>query len=602
MKLINESKPLLDKKIARDDRRMTAVQLRQSGSTLAQVNAATGLSIPTIIALTKVYQSGGAPAVQSRKIGRPSKKLNESHLQTQSQWGAIWKQLLATKTDQPWTFELLALWINELNKQQSLKGVISGNIKPINTRTAMRLFKEWGWMPTNPLDIEEAFLEEAASHKLAAFSGGARTPPLLDKNHPKYDLLFAQNRRGKLFWSFYKHPITDGDYVDFCQKLLEGNPKGFAMQLQFAGLQYTPALTVWLKKNSKMVLLNTAYQSNSLKDKGLIKRKITSPARAQQSVLPASLPSPHQRETVMSADSNTLTHLQRLEAESIHILREVVAEADKPVMLYSIGKDSAVMLHLALKAFYPAPPPFPLLHVDTGWKFKDMYAFRDRMKQEHGFALLTHMNPDGVAQGINPFTHGSQIHTDVMKTQGLKQALDHYGFDVAFGGARRDEEKSRAKERIFSFRNSQHRWDPKQQRPELWSLYNTKKHKGESIRVFPISNWTELDIWQYIYLENIPIVPLYYAQERPVVERDGMLIMVDDERMPLAPGEVPMIKKVRFRTLGCYPLTGAVESHASTLPEIIQEMLLTKTSERQGRVIDHDGVASMEKKKQEGYF
>jgi sulfate adenylyltransferase subunit 2 len=301
-------------------------------------------------------------------------------------------------------------------------------------------------------------------------------------------------------------------------------------------------------------------------------------------------------------DSNNLTHLQRLEAESIHIMREVIAEADKPVMLYSIGKDSAVMLHLALKAFYPAPPPFPLLHVDTGWKFKDMYAFRERMKQEHGFQLLTHMNPDGVEQGINPFTHGSQIHTDVMKTQGLKQALDQHGFDVAFGGARRDEEKSRAKERIFSFRNSQHRWDPKQQRPELWNLYNTKKHKGESIRVFPISNWTELDIWQYIYLENIPIVPLYFAQERPVVERDGILIMVDDERMPLAPGEIPMIKKVRFRTLGCYPLTGAVESQASTLTEIIQEMLLTKTSERQGRVIDHDGAASMEKKKQEGYF
>ncbi|MBU3621101.1 sulfate adenylyltransferase subunit CysD [Polynucleobacter sp. CS-Odin-A6] len=301
-------------------------------------------------------------------------------------------------------------------------------------------------------------------------------------------------------------------------------------------------------------------------------------------------------------DQNTLTYLERLEAESIHIMREVVAEADNPVMLYSIGKDSAVMLHLALKAFYPAPLPFPLLHVDTGWKFKDMYAFRDQMKYEHGFKLLVHMNPDGVAQGINPFTHGSQIHTDIMKTQGLKQALDKYGIDVAFGGARRDEEKSRAKERIFSFRNSQHRWDPKQQRPELWNLYNTRKHKGESIRVFPISNWTELDIWQYIYRENIPIVPLYFAQEHPVVERDGTLIMVDDARMPLAPGEVPMIKKVRFRTLGCYPLTGAVQSQADTLPRIIQEMLLTKTSERQGRMIDHDNAASMEKKKQEGYF
>jgi sulfate adenylyltransferase subunit 2 len=304
----------------------------------------------------------------------------------------------------------------------------------------------------------------------------------------------------------------------------------------------------------------------------------------------------------MLSNPNTLTHLQRLEAESIHIMREVVAESDRPVMLYSIGKDSAVMLHLALKAFYPASLPFPLLHIDTGWKFRDMYVFRDKMKKDHGFELLIHTNPDGLVQGVNPFTHGSQIYTDIMKTQALKQALDQYGFDVAFGGARRDEEKSRAKERIFSFRNHQHRWDPKQQRPELWSLYNTRKNKGESIRVFPISNWTELDIWQYIYLENIPIVPLYFAKERPVVRRDDALIMVDDERMPLAPGEIPIMKSVRFRTLGCYPLTGAVESEACSLSQIIQEMLLTTTSERQGRVIDHDGTASMEKKKQEGYF
>jgi sulfate adenylyltransferase subunit 2 len=303
-----------------------------------------------------------------------------------------------------------------------------------------------------------------------------------------------------------------------------------------------------------------------------------------------------------SATTATLTHLQRLEAESIYILREVVAECDKPVMLYSIGKDSAVMLHLARKAFYPAKPPFPLLHVDTTWKFRAMYEFRDRMARELGMDLIVHVNPEGLAQGINPFTHGSQVHTDVMKTQGLKQALDKYGFDVAFGGARRDEEKSRAKERIFSFRSAQHRWDPKNQRPELWSLYNTRKQKNESIRVFPISNWTELDVWQYIHLENIPIVPLYFSEKRPVVKRDGALIMVDDDRMPLLPGERPEMRSVRFRTLGCYPLTGAVESEATTLPEIIQEMLLTKSSERQGRVIDHDAAASMEKKKQEGYF
>ncbi|MCB1932937.1 MAG: sulfate adenylyltransferase subunit CysD [Zoogloeaceae bacterium] len=297
-----------------------------------------------------------------------------------------------------------------------------------------------------------------------------------------------------------------------------------------------------------------------------------------------------------------LTHLQRLEAESIHIMREVVAETENPVMLYSVGKDSATMLHLAGKAFYPSPPPFPLLHVDTTWKFRDMYTLRDHMAREMGMDLLIYQNPEAEALGINPFDHGSQIHTDMWKTQGLKQALDKYGFDAAFGGARRDEEKSRAKERIFSFRSAQHRWDPKFQRPELWHQYNARKHKGESMRVFPLSNWTELDIWQYIHLENIPIVPLYFAAERPVVERDGTLIMVDDERLPLQPGEVPVMRKVRFRTLGCYPLTGAIESEADTLPAIIQEMLLARTSERQGRMIDHDASASMEKKKQEGYF
>jgi sulfate adenylyltransferase subunit 2 len=302
------------------------------------------------------------------------------------------------------------------------------------------------------------------------------------------------------------------------------------------------------------------------------------------------------------ASSLSLTHLQSLEAESIYILREVVAECDRPVMLYSVGKDSAVMLHLARKAFYPALPPFPLLHVDTTWKFRAMYEYRDRVPQQTGMQLLVHVNREGLAQGIGPITHGSQVHTDVMKTQGLKQALDLHGFDAAFGGARRDEEKSRAKERIFSFRSTQHRWDPKNQRPELWSLYNTSKRKGESIRVFPLSNWTELDVWQYIYLENIPIVPLYFAAKRPVVRRDGALIMVDDDRLPLQPGEHPELLSVRFRTLGCYPLTGAVESEATTLTQVIQEMLLTTSSERQGRVIDHDASASMEKKKQQGYF
>ncbi|MFT6221893.1 MAG: sulfate adenylyltransferase subunit 2 [Candidatus Endobugula sp.] len=303
----------------------------------------------------------------------------------------------------------------------------------------------------------------------------------------------------------------------------------------------------------------------------------------------------------MSKDYS-LTHLKQLEAESIHIIREVAAEFDNPVMLYSVGKDSAVMLHLAMKAFAPGKPPFPLMHVDTKWKFKEMIKFRDIHVKNLGLELIVHSNQDGIDQGVGPFTHGSAKHTDIMKTQALKQALDKYGFDAAFGGARRDEEKSRAKERVYSFRDKKHRWDPKNQRPELWNIYNSRVDKGESIRVFPLSNWTELDIWQYIYLESIPLVPLYFAAKRPVVERDGTLIMIDDDRMPLEDGEEVQEKMVRFRTLGCYPLTGGVESEATTLPEIIQEMLLTTTSERQGRVIDHDSSGSMEKKKQEGYF
>lgn len=315
-----------------------------------------------------------------------------------------------------------------------------------------------------------------------------------------------------------------------------------------------------------------------------------------------SIQAPFRESSAPAVAPKRLTHLKQLEAESIHIMREVAAEFSNPVMMYSIGKDSSVMLHLARKAFYPGPPPFPLMHVDTTWKFREMIAFRDRMAREAGMELIIHTNEEGRAAGINPFDHGSSGYTDVMKTQALKQALDKHGFDAAFGGARRDEEASRAKERVFSFRDRHHRWDPKNQRPELWNLYNARVNKGESIRAFPLSNWTELDIWQYIYLEGIPIVPLYFSAPRPVVERDGMQIMVDDDRLPLEPGEVPQEKWVRFRTLGCYPLTGAVESRAQTLPEVIQEMLLTRTSERSGRAIDHDQAGSMEKKKREGYF
>ena len=350
-------------------------------------------------------------------------------------------------------------------------------------------------------------------------------------------------------------------------------------------------------------LFNDGKTIARLKDGGQCTLKTLETAKARLRTLEAKYPSSPNDAASASVElcMRAMTHLDRLEAEAIHIMREVAAETENPVMLYSVGKDSAVMLHLAIKAFYPSKPPFPLLHVDTTWKFREMIKFRDETAKRLGLELIVHINEEGVRQGVGPFTHGSQMHTDIMKTQGLKQALDKYKFDAAFGGARRDEEKSRAKERVFSFRSAGHRWDPKNQRPELWNIYNTKISKGESIRVFPLSNWTELDIWQYIFREEIPIVPLYFAAERPVIERDGTLIMVDDDRMPLN-GVTPRNEMVRFRTLGCYPLTGAVQSRATTLPEIIQEMLVSRSSERQGRVIDHDQSASMEKKKQEGYF
>jgi sulfate adenylyltransferase subunit 2 len=419
-------------------------------------------------------------------------------------------------------------------------------------------------------------------------------------------ILVAVTPRGSIRWLALPKLSAGSGYIDFLNRLLLCGPGPWDVRLHGPELGRLPGFNEWQASRAASLQVNScpiALKARLAPEPTLSPSASAPYAASAASAAPATPPSPvREKEAPMSLNPSSLTHLQRLEAESIHIMREVVAEADKPVMLYSIGKDSAVMLHLARKAFYPAPPPFPLLHVDTTWKFRAMYEMRERSAKEAGMDLLVYQNPEAKELGINPFTHGSQIHTDMWKTQGLKQALDKYGFDVAFGGARRDEEKSRAKERIFSFRSAQHRWDPKNQRPELWRLYNGRKQKGESIRCFPISNWTELDIWQYIYLENIPIVPLYYAAERPVVERDGTLIMVDDDRFPLREGEVPMMKSVRFRTLGCYPLSGAVESEADTLTDIIQEMLLTKTSERQGRMIDHDSAASMEKKKQEGYF
>ena len=559
------------------DAKHQAVLLRESGKTAAAVARAVGLSAPTVLALHRAFKAGGWAAVDQRSRGRPRfAPLGGAPAGiVQALAGLLPEHAqLGLTTPGLWTNALLARWLGQ-HEGASL-----------DKRAAHRRLAQWGWLPASDLLAVTAVAPLVAKKNSPVLHAGTHTP-----KQPGVHLLWARDARGALCWLMLAKPPTDADYRDFAQRLLAQFPDGFRLQLAFAGVAFAPLFQDWLQRQSRLVQLISPAPAAS-----------PSPSPTDRMHMTISSPTQDTATRTSGTHSSTLTHLQRLEAESIHIMREVVASCDNPVMLYSIGKDSAVMLHLALKAFHPAKLPFPLLHVDTGWKFRDMYAFRDRMQAQHDFKLLVHQNPEGLTMGINPFTHGSQIHTDIMKTQGLKQALDHYQFDAAFGGARRDEEKSRAKERIFSFRSAQHRWDPKNQRPELWNLYNTHKNKGESLRVFPISNWTELDIWQYIYLENIPIVPLYFAQERPVVERDGALIMVDDERMPLRPGEVPMLKNVRFRTLGCYPLTGAVASTADTLPEIIQEMLLTTTSERQGRVIDHDSAASMEKKKQEGYF
>ena len=552
------------------DAKHQAVLLRESGKSAAAVAKTVGLSAPTVLALHRAFKAGGWAAVDQRSRGRPrSAPVNGAPAAIVESLAGLLPEQAQLGPDAPplWNTALLARWLGQHEGAA------------MDKRAAQRRLGQWGWLPA---PVALAVASSDAKHKSPLVQAATHTP-----KQPGVHLLWARDVRGALWWLVLAKPPTDADYCNLAQRLLALFPAGFRLELTFAGLAYTPQLQEWLHQHGERVHLSAPAPPAP---------SSPSPTHATPMTTPTQAPGPHTRSPA------PLTHLQRLEAESIHILREVVATCDKPVMLYSIGKDSAVMLHLALKAFYPAKLPFPLLHVDTGWKFKDMYAFRDRMQAQHEFKLLVHQNPEGLAMGINPFTHGSQIHTDLMKTQGLKQALDKYQFDAAFGGARRDEEKSRAKERIFSFRSAQHRWDPKNQRPELWNLYNTHKNKGESLRVFPISNWTELDIWQYIHLENIPIVPLYFAQERPVVERDGALIMVDDARMPLQAGEVPMLKSVRFRTLGCYPLTGAVASTANTLPDIIQEMLLTTTSERQGRVIDHDSAASMEKKKQEGYF
>jgi len=553
--------------------RREAVRLRLHGEKLAAVTATTGLSAPTVIAAVKAYRQGGWSAVEvSPRTGRP--RLGQQDLDA-AHAAALVQAMLAGPPDahglseRLWSRAAVGHWLERSAGTKRSGGSVS------KLCDALGLNFDEGTLPSPSVNAAGLARQHGIERYLPGWPG-------VPADAGKIGLLCIRSARGQLLWLAFGGPLEARHYLALLARLPAR--KGVA-ELAIPGsarLLRVPELRDWLGAHAHTV--------------HLIDPELGAPSVAIHSIA-RSIPLESAERTAMS-----LTHLQRLEAESIHIMREVVAEAEKPVMLYSVGKDSAVMLHLAMKAFYPSKPPFPLLHVDTRWKFRDMYAFRDRMVKELGLELLTHVNPEGIAKNINPFTHGSAIHTDIMKTEGLKQALDKYGFDAAFGGARRDEEKSRAKERIFSFRSGQHRWDPKNQRPELWKLYNARKHKGESLRVFPLSNWTELDIWQYIYLQKIPIVPLYYAAERPVVERNGTLIMVDDDRMPLGAGEVPMMRKVRFRTLGCYPLTGAIESEADTLPAIIQEMLLTKTSERQGRVIDHDSAASMEKKKQEGYF
>ena len=523
-----------------------AVELKLTGKSLSEIAKVTGLSRPTII---KAYREHLNP--QPHKVaGRPSLKeqiINSNLIKSLSKC----KEVL--------TFKDL---LNQINDLQQVT---------ISEKSLGDLIKQLDWIPNR----EHLKLLKKSNIAFYVRCSHASTHQLF--------VLSGVGHQKDLWISFHTRPPTENDYLAILELYRFTHPGAALIQTDISNTKYCPQIQQWQTGHDNVqVTCQTADE----------------PISTFSHQTPNLIGSAMNRAT----PSYTLTHLERLEAESIHIMREVMAEANNPVMLYSIGKDSAVMLHLARKAFYPAKLPFPLLHVDTTWKFQDMYRFREKMVKDFDLNLIIHTNPNGIAQGINPFTHGSQIHTDIMKTQALKQALDQHQFDVAFGGARRDEEKSRAKERIFSFRNTQHHWDPKNQRPELWNLYNAKKNKGESIRVFPLSNWTELDIWQYIYLENIPIVPLYFSQKRPVVLRDGTWIMVDDDRMPLHPGEIPQLKEVRFRTLGCYPLTGAIESQAKSLLDIIQEMLLTKTSERQGRVIDHDSNASMEKKKQEGYF
>ena len=601
------------------ERRRRAVEMRLEGDKLSDISLAVGLSQPTIIKAHKAFLDGGWDAVNVRKQGRASGATtlgdNEPSLRR-----ALFTSLPEDVSPEHrlWTATLVKQWLD------------SGRQITVTRKTVNRYMRSWGIAvdATSRGNTDKTRQDKLPRYRVAVKAQEASL------------LLIASDSRGQLLWLIHQDTLSAELLLDFFKRLHHHSVRAFSAEVSGVDATAIPLLTQWFeqhdcrlasaisntnssstnKNNIATATATTADVTNeySSTNHGNTMKTEKSQTDEQPDLTPGrtsprgqmvdnfntSAEASNERHTdgPVKVATTELSHLEQLEAESIHIIREVMALAENPAMLYSIGKDSAVMLHLARKAFYPAPPPFPLLHVDTTWKFRAMYEFRDKIAKEYGFELLTHSNETGIAQGVNPITHGSELHTSIMKTEGLKQALEKYGFDATFGGARRDEEKSRAKERVFSFRNAQHRWDPKNQRPELWKLYNSRKQRGESIRVFPLSNWTELDVWQYIHQENIPVVPLYLAAERPVVERDGMLIMVDDDRLPMNPGEVPMMRTVRFRTLGCYPLTGAIESTASTIPEIVEEMLVSRSSERSGRMIDHDSAASMEKKKQEGYF
>ena len=595
--------PSRDATEALNEKRRRAVEMRLAGASLAAVRAATGLSAPTVIGAYKAFRAGGWQAVPVKGLGRhvgQGRRLAPAQEQELLQAVTTVMPRACGLAHTLWSIDAVralvrsrfGLDLSDATLQRYLHG-LGLDLKPLRGAT-----------PATP-DAARWLEHELPRHLARARARRARIVRVgqLSIGEPPARLLCAAPLRGDPSWLPAASPNQAATYQALLGAVLAEAQSPLWVLLHGIDVERDAALARWIADQGER--LHVMACPIALQRAGAAAPAASQPkAPLADHAAPAAPRTPAITSTALynREPSMNLTHLQRLEAEAIHIMREVVAETENPVMLYSIGKDSACMLRLAQKAFHPSVPPFPLLHVDTTWKFRDMYALRDRVTELTGMKLLVYQNPEAKALGINPFDHGSQIHTDMWKTQGLKMALDHYGFDAAFGGARRDEEKSRAKERIFSFRSDQHRWDPKAQRPELWRLYNARKRQGESMRVFPLSNWTELDVWQYIHLEDIPIVPLYFAKERPVVERDGTLIMVDDERFPLKPGEVPVMRKIRFRTLGCYPLSGGIESEADTLTGIIQEMLLTRTSERQGRLIDHDQAASMEKKKQEGYF